>query len=187
MNKICKIHGASGAGKTTTVREVMAAALSMEVVERTKTQRPLVYELIYPDMPAIYVLGSYDANCGGVDNITDYQDVLNLLDRYHHRGHILFEGLLQSTYYGTMGVHSQLFGDKYIYAFLDTPIETCIERVQARRAANDTKTKFNPENTRKKWYTIQRLKEKLLRDKKHDVRSIGHSRPTGVQVLELLR
>jgi hypothetical protein len=41
----------------------------------------------------------------------------------------------------------------------DTPLETCIERVRARRAARGETREFNPEGLAAKHATIARLKE----------------------------
>lgn len=187
MNKIVKIHGASGSGKTTAVRVLMEAASSMGIIHST-TGKVEAYNLVLPGLDHhVFVIGSYENNCGGVDTIPDYRDVLALLDRYHLLGgHVVFEGLLQSTYYGAMGDHSRKYGPEYVYAFLDTPKEVCVERVNSRRAANGTKTKFNPDNTRKKWDTIERLHARV-EEMGHNVVTINHKAPILPQMMEILQ
>jgi hypothetical protein len=185
-NKIIKIHGASGAGKTTAVRSLFEHAMSTGILHGPKGKIE-AYNLVLPGVyKHVYVIGSYENNCGGVDTISDYRDVLALVDHYHLLGgHVVFEGLLQSTYYGAMGEHSRQYGNDYVYAFLDTPKEVCVERVNARREAQGTKTKFNPDNTRKKWDTIERLRSKLTGV--HNVRTLAHDQPMFPQMTDLMK
>lgn len=184
-NKIIKVHGCSGAGKTTVVRKIMAAG----------NYRPIrnslgKVEAYVDDKAENFVLGSYENNCGGMDTVGTAKEVCDLLDLYHPMGNIIFEGLLQSTYYGAMGTHSQKFGDNYIYAFLDTPIELCLERVVARRAANGTTNKFNPQLTRDKHATIDALRVKLQRGTvgyQHLVSILNHQGDLVQQIKEVLK
>jgi hypothetical protein len=133
----------------------------------------------------IWTLGSYEQSCGGVDTLDSADTVMRLIDKYHILGHVVFEGLLQSTYYGRMGAHSVQYGDDYIYAFLDTPIDLCLERVVARRAASGRNNKFNPQLTRDKHATIDALRRKLERGT-HRVVVLQHDKPMTPQLLELL-
>ena len=162
---IIKIHGCSGAGKTTAVRQLMSR-FSAPVAILNASNRIEAYELIGLTERHIFVLGSYENNCGGMDTISSAKAVMDLLEKYARKGHVVFEGLLQSTYYGAMGTHSLQWGQDYVYAFLDTPIEKCLERVEARRAAQGSTNKFNPQLTRDKHATISRLQKRVT--------SMGH-------------
>lgn len=185
MSKIIKINGCSGAGKTTAVREFMK--VSNPVAVHGSNLKPEAYVCD----GNTYVLGSYENTCGGMDTVGSAQQVIDLLDRYAPMGNILFEGLLQSTYYGAMGTHSRKYGDDYIYAFLDTPIELCLERVIARRAASGRNNKFNPQLTRDKHATIATLKKKLENGVqmgfRHRVAILKHDQPMAAQIAELLK
>ena len=161
MNKIVKIHGCSGAGKTTLIRALFARAREVGIVRRfVRSDKVIYYQLQLGPTP-IYVLGDYENNCGGCDTIDTAEKVMVLIDELVPQGHVIHEGLLQSTYYGAMGEHSKQYGDNYIYAFLDTTLEECLERVVARREAQGTTRKFNPDLTRRKHETIAKLKSKL--------------------------
>ncbi len=186
MNRILKIHGCSGAGKTTAVRGVLDYY----------NMHPLVYptadktEAYVDPSNTIYVLGNYANACGGMDTVGTAEEVMKLLEKYEKLGHVIFEGLLQSTYYGAMGVHSQQYKDRYIYAFLDTPVELCLERVVARRAASGRNNKFNPQLTRDKHATIEALKSKLIRGGVgfyHEVVTLKHDGDLVQQITELLK
>lgn len=180
MNKILKIHGCSGAGKTTAVREYMRA--NFPTRKFIVKDKPEAYQ--YGDT---YILGSYENTCGGMDTVGSAGEVMALLDKYAPLGNVIFEGLLQSTYYGAMGTHSRKYGPAYIYAFLDTPIETCLERVVARRAASGRNNKFNPQLTRDKHSTIENLKKKLILQGEHTVVTLKHDGNLAAQIVELLK
>lgn len=183
---ILKIHGCSGAGKTTAVRELMKASKVTKL--RNIANKVEAYML---DVPAItddpvFVLGSYDNNCGGMDTVSSAQTAIEMVSKYTKMGHVVHEGLLQSTYYGAMGTDSKRYGDRYVYVFLDTPIELCLERVIARREANGSTNKFNPQLTRDKHATIERLKKRLPA-LGHRVETLQHDQPMLPQLLELLK
>jgi len=182
---ILKIHGCSGAGKTTAVRELMRT--SSNSVIKNDAKKVEAYSLTHHNFDApIFVLGSYENNCGGMDTVSSAEAAMNLVRKYHDMlGHVIHEGLLQSTYYGAMGTDSKKYGDKYIYVFLDTPIELCLERVIARREAQGSSNKFNPQLTRDKHATIERLRKKLPA-MGHKVAILKHDQPMAKQLLDLL-
>jgi len=161
--KIVKLHGCSGAGKTTIARALMTSATVVHTVTKYGAKRPEAYGCVLPgyDAPVI-VLGSYESNCGGMDTVSSAAEAMEMVRHYHQDGHILHEGLLQSTYYGAMGKDSEQYGDDYIYAFLDTPILTCLERVTRRRDVQASKNKFDPQLTIDKFNTIERLRLKCI-------------------------
>lgn len=186
MRKIIKIHGCSGAGKTTAVRQFMESGGAVPVYDTTM-KKPEAYLC----RPNTYVLGSYENNCGGMDTVGSAAEVMDLVDQYARLGHVIFEGLLQSTYYGAMGTHSRQYGDDYIYAFLDTPIDLCIARVLDRRAKSGRNNKFNPQLTIDKHATINTLRQKLQNGAqmgfRHKVVVIKHDQELVPQILELLK
>ena len=146
--KIIKLHGCSGAGKTTVARTLMASAVEINQVTKEGAKRPEAYVCTLPEYrDPVIVLGSYESNCGGMDTVSSAAEAMEMVKYYHSGGHILHEGLLQSTYYGAMGKDSEQYGDDYIYAFLDTPILTCLERVTRRRDVQGSKNKFDPQLT----------------------------------------
>jgi thymidylate kinase len=178
MNKIIKIHGCSGSGKSTAVRSLMKDKPMPIIGMNGKVEAMRLG-------PDLFTLGSYEQACGGVDTIDSADTVIKLIEKYYVLGNIVFEGLLQSTYYGRMGQHSVPYGDKYIYAFLDTPIDLCLERVIARRASSGRNNKFNPDLTRDKHKTIDAIRRKL-EGGTHRVVVLKHDQPMAPQLLELL-
>lgn len=183
---ILKIHGCSGAGKTTAARTLLSHAASVQT-SHTPTGRPSVYRMEIPDFDRpVFLLGDYSANCGGVDTVDDYREVLRLLDKFAPHGHVVFEGLLQSTYYGKMGEHSLQYGGDYIYAFLDTPLQTCLGRVAERRREKGTTSKWDPSITQEKYYNVWRLHAKLRDTTKHNVTILDTDLPMFPQLKGLL-
>lgn len=155
MNKIIKVLGPSGAGKTTVVRELMKVSGTGFTTGVGLPAKPEAYE-IETEMGNVYAIGSYESNCGGVDTIDSWKKVTALVEKYHERGHVIYEGLLQSTYYGAMGLWSKQFGENFIYAWLNTPLEVAMERLNARRVANGTKRSLNVQQAKDKWATVER-------------------------------
>jgi predicted ABC-type ATPase len=151
---LVKLHGTSGSGKSTVARHLM----SLGVV------RPLD-NAYYVDIPAfklpLYILGTYNSQCGGCDTLTAGQQI-ELIHYYAPKGHVFYEGLLGSEYYGKLGVASEPYGNRHVFAFLDTPIELCIERVKARRLAKGNTQPLNEENTRNRVRKIEMLRQKLI-------------------------
>lgn len=179
---IVKIHGCSGAGKSTAVRSIMNGNASSIIGANGKIE---AYRVHAATQNGTYVLGSYENTCGGVDTMSGAPEVIKLLDKYAVLGNVLFEGLLQSTYYGKLGEHSKRYGDDYVYAFLDTPVELCLERVVARRAASGRNNKFNPQLTIDKHKTIDAIRRKL--ESVHRVVVLKHDIPMAPQLLDLLK
>lgn len=160
---IIKIHGTSGSGKTTTVRELMGRSVTNPVpLWDYSGKRPEAYEILLPGVKTpVYILGPYTAVCGGMDSIADDDEKIRLLRHYADLGHVVYEGLLSSEYYGRLGLASERYGDDHIFAFLDTPIEVCIERVKERRLKRGNTKPLDETNTRNRVKKIEALKNKL--------------------------
>lgn len=158
---IIKLHGTSGSGKTTVARKLIESAATKKDLPNLG-RRPSGYELWIDGLQRpLYVLGPYETVCGGLDALGEADDHIRLLLEYGPKGHVFYEGLLQSGFYGRIGAASEQFGDDHVFAFLDTPIDLCIERIKARRLARGNTTPLNPENTIDKFQAIARLKWKL--------------------------
>lgn len=188
-NRVLKLHGCSGAGKTTVMRSYMQSADRMHEITLDGAKRPEAYVLEFDewkDDPVI-ILGSYKNNCGGMDSFpSDAPSIIKAIEHYRELGHVMFEGLLLSTYFGAVGKYMDSLGDDAIFAFMDTPIITCLERVTHRRDVQQSKNKFNPQNTIDKYNTIEHLKNKCVQNG-HRVVTIKHDQDPVVQLNVLLR
>lgn len=189
-NKIIKIHGCSGAGKTTVVRTLMLSASVVHEVtpEGSKNGRPEAYVLEFQGWKVpVCVLGSYKNNCGGMDSYpSDATSIIKLIEAYHKEGHVIFEGLLLSTYYGSVGKHLEQYGDDVILAFMNTPALVCLDRVIKRRDVQQSKNKFNPKLTIDKHGTIEHLRKKCI-DNGRRVVDIEYNKDPVSQLQTLLR
>jgi hypothetical protein len=180
---VVKIHGTSGAGKTTIVRNIMDEAT--EVVPIGPLKRPEAYRVTHPRLKIpLYILGSYENKCGGMDSVSEVENQIKLILAYAECGHVLYEGLLLSTYYGRPGAAVAHMGWAHVWAFLNTPIEVCIERVKARRMARGVHAPLNEHNTRAREVPIRSLRKKLYLLSKHVVDIQWDADPTD-QVLRL--
>jgi hypothetical protein len=103
----------------------------------------------------VVVLGDYSAPSGGMDTVSDKNDRYAMTAVYASKNFkrtlVLAEGLLYGGVYGVtegLGVLSeQRSSGLWTYAFMNTPIEVCLDRVKARRAARGVTAPMNPKNT----------------------------------------
>ena len=176
MPGIVKLHGTSGAGKTTVARDLMKSAVS--VTPLGTARRPEAYMLSMQGFNhPLFVLGAYTSPCGGLDTVNDVNDQIRLLEAYAKQGHVFYEGLLASEYYGRLGAVSAQYGDSHLFAFLDTPIEVCIRRIQDRRLAAGNPKLLNPLNTRNRVQKINRLKYRLEHEFRRKTITIPYQDP----------
>jgi hypothetical protein len=158
---VIKIHGTSGAGKTTAVRDLMEFA--DQILPIGPVKRPEAYKLIINQLSRpVFVLGPYENACGGMDCVTSVDDQIARIHKYAEVGHVVYEGLLLSTYYGRLGFAVERYGKDHYWVFLDTPIDVCIERIKQRRKAAGNDKPLNEDNTRKRMKPIAALRTKLL-------------------------
>ncbi len=143
---VVKIAGCNGSGKTTLVRALLEDQRYRfkPVYTKAKFQRIEAYAAGNVELVAdkgfrqIYILGKYETACGGMDTINNQVEKMALLRKYCEPGNlVIFEGVLTGVTYGEMGALSESKGHagKWLYAFMDTPFRTCVERVLARREA----------------------------------------------------
>jgi len=186
---IIKIHGTRGSGKTTIIRELMKMSdpVPAECVD-LKEDRVEAMILHLPGvMKPVVALGPYGkAHCGGLDAISGTDVHAALLHRYVTWGHVIYEGLLGSECYGAMGIASERYHGDHLFAFLDTPIEICIDRVKQRRLDAGNTKPLNEANTRGRVAKINRLKYRLNNEFDRWVFDLDHLRATQ-QIYELLR
>jgi len=181
---IIKVHGTSGAGKTTAVRDLMEFGEVTPLGPNPK--RPEAYRLVVQSLTSpVYILGPYENTCGGMDGVTSVDEQIRLIHEYAGQGHVIYEGLLLSTYFGKIGLEMQQYGRNHIWAFLDTPIEVCIERIKARRLAAGNTKPLNERNTRERIKPILSLKARLIRMKENVV-ELKYNEDCGRQLLDLL-
>lgn len=158
---IINIRGTSGSGKTYTARSFMTAYQPETIVYMAdgKTAAHCVY---YKMMP-VYVIGSYKNVCGGCDTIPTQDLVCSLVRHFSQLGHVIFEGLLIShslNRYAELWKELTGIGIPFVFAYMSTPLDICLERVKQRRLAKGNAKELNPYNTtntfKEAWQTKDR-------------------------------
>jgi len=170
--KIITIKGTSGSGKSTLVRKVMGLYRGQkEIFKAPKRRQPLGYvlhrdESVEPEMNwnnALALIGHYETACGGCDTINTYDKVFELIEEAYGWGHdVLYEGLLLSgDFRRTLALHEAHPGELLVI-HLNTPLQDCIDSVNARRRAkNPDAEDANPNNTISKFKAINSTMDKL--------------------------
>jgi len=160
--KVLNLRGTNGSGKTYVARKLIeeCKAVPYDFNERGK---PLVYKGFFNSIP-IYFFGSYEANCGGCDTIPSVKIVADLLLKYHENnfGLLFYEGLMISHMIGTVGKAAKEINDDHVMAFLDTPLDVCIERVKLRRKERGDLRPFDPKNVVADYPRVQAARKNAL-------------------------
>lgn len=152
---IINVRGNSGSGKSTLTRNFMELCTRRD----RHDENQIMY---YKDFPWA-VLGRYETPCGGCDTIKTQAEIVSRINFFVQRKYnVWLEGLLISGMYGTLGQFSERFEDRWVFAFLDTPLEVCLRRVQQRRNRAGNSKPFNPTNTVNRHAVIERTRERLL-------------------------
>lgn len=177
---VINVRGTSGSGKTTLVRGLMSLGEKVPLIGSTGThKRPEAYQVVnISEKPDLFVIGSYENVCGGCDAISTQDEICRRVRLYAPQGNTVMEGLLMSHLFSRYRdldrelnhTTSDRFqcGIKFVWAFLDTPLEVCLDRVKARRQARYdakptlTQKPFNPQNTIDKWHDCRSVYEKAI-------------------------
>lgn len=153
---IINIRGTNGSGKTHLARQLIGAdAHPVDLVwydaptKKVPDRKLSVEGWGQPD--EFFAVGSYKQGCGGMDTIPSFelqQSAVRVAADWKHEGgrplgghgprHIVCEGVLASTVYGSWGEFFQEMEaarHSVIVAYLDTPLELCLERITARQIA----------------------------------------------------
>lgn len=160
---VVSIRGTHGSGKSTVVTKIMER---YQTVELTSTGGRITgYAVVLPDKSRLKVIGPYRTACGGCDAIQPYADIWPRVYRAHQEyEHVLFEGALVSSSYGNIGRSlDEYMGNGAVFAFLDTPIDVCLERIAARRAARGNFDPVKPDNTVGKFESVARSKLQMAK------------------------
>ena len=180
-HQIVNVRGCNGSGKTTIVRRFLDRLPSQPL--GGKPGRPAGYTVdasAWGISVPVFVVGSYENTCGGTDGINTQEEIAERVVKAHALGHVLVEGLLMSKSSAGGHVAPILKDHGAIFAFLDTPWETCLERVLQRRAAAGNDKPFDPDKTMRSAYEqCHRSAELLTEAGGYDVRWLDHTDAVG--------
>lgn len=156
---VVQIRGTSGSGKSYCAFNLLNKLDGVKLMKDGKVQG---YRLAPPNGgPDIYLVGKYETDCGGADTIKTQDELCNRVRRYAAKGSVVFEGLLAAHIYTRFSTLSRDLGGM-IWAYLDTPLSLCIERIEARRAGRGVTKPLNTKNTVGKHRSIHTSSGKAL-------------------------
>ena len=116
----------------------------------------------------VLIVGRYDTDCGGCDQIHTQDEICNRVKAFAEKGKVvIFEGLLISGLYSrylNLSRELQRKGHQFLWAFLDTSLEKCLKRTVKRRLARGNIKPLNPIHTTNKYRAVELAKEHALHD-----------------------
>jgi hypothetical protein len=171
MSTIINIRGTNGSGKTTAVKSLINFMKGTPMVENGKTW---AYNL----KDRVYVLGRYETPTGGCDGIRTQQEIYDGIRKLAALGNVVYEGVIISAMYGKFReLEDELKPQHhYIWACLDTPLETCIAQTIKRRETKGNMKPFNPDGLKGKFRGVETTRARL-EEEGRDVRTLSHQLP----------
>lgn len=164
--KFINLRGCNGSGKTTLLRS-LARHPDCKVIYVKPDFHAEIPVTITPD--GLAILGDYTPRTAGVttagcDRIKTQAATKQALELIAKRiGYdvnvIIFEGIVVSTIYGPWSEWAEANGGM-IWAFLNTPLDVCLKRIQDRNGGKPVKE----DQIEGKHRTILRVREKALND-----------------------
>lgn len=175
MSKVFDIRGTHGSGKTTVAREFTEGATPLHARPLTHPGKKTTLGYKIHELNLI-VVGKYDTPCGGCDGIKTQDEIKARVDLFLKHGHnVLLEGILVAHTYGPWEEFAR--GKDWNFVILDTPLEVCIERVNARRMARGQGPLPDPKNIIRDWHRIHKVGH-LMEAAGHRVhRTASHEAP----------
>lgn len=163
---IVSIRGTNGSGKSTLVRAYMATLSKLAPVTEAEKGKVIGYQGFNKTGNTVGIVGRYETDCGGCDTIKTQDLVVERVKRQAHFGHVVFEGVIVGDIYGRWKVLSDEYPPgTFVFAYLDTPLELCLQRVAARRErSGKDPTDFNATLVEQKYNNTIRQKAKAERE-----------------------
>jgi hypothetical protein len=143
-NKVISIMGTNGSGKSTLVRKFLPD--DAKIIEHPLSR---VY-----DCGTHYVIGRYDTDCGGLDGLKDFYDVIPLVMEFIKTKDVFIEGVLFGGIYKTPAEIDDMvtaLGHKYYWTKIEITLEECVESVLIRRVRGGKFDSFEPSRVTNKY------------------------------------
>lgn len=160
--KFINVRGCNGSGKTTLLRSLARDPRCMVVEASVPDHKPIPITYTPEGLAIIgdYTPAAAGATTAGLDRIKTQaaaKAVAEFAGANTEVKAVLFEGVVVSTIYGPWQEWSKANGGM-VWAFLDTPLEVCLKRIQERNGGKPIKE----DQVADKHRTIARVREKAL-------------------------
>jgi hypothetical protein len=148
---IIDFRGTNGAGKSYVPHRILREHehSELQLMRRENDGKPAYFQIV-PSLN-LMILGRYKTVCGGCDGINSQDTICELVRMGAREGRNVFlEGSIVSDTFSrwdSLARELEAQGHQYVFAFLDTPLQTCIDRVLARRAAKGNDKPFDPDKS----------------------------------------
>lgn len=157
--KLVNIRGCNGAGKSTIPKQMLYTdPTSFEIYINTFSGHKKFIATVFPKYNFI-ALGHYHSNTGGMDTLSDTQQIKDLTSMFWECNfNLLLEGIMASTvrqtYIDLFQEMNQIQKTKreVIIYNLVPPLDLCLQRIQERNGGKQIKE----DSVESKWKTIQR-------------------------------
>jgi predicted ABC-type ATPase len=143
--RLINVRGCNGSGKTTVVRSLNKDGMGQVGYYTVPDHKPIPLTFVNPgphDKDIVVLVGDYLAQgCSGLDRIKTQaaaKSIIELAAGLQDVRAVVFEGVLVSTIFEPWLQWSRAHGGM-TWAFLSTPIETCLSRIQARNGGKPIK------------------------------------------------
>lgn len=149
------VHGTNGSGKSTLARALLAAAGGVRSQRKLPQHKKAI--VTFTQAGPVF-LGQYGSACGGVDGVSPYAAVHDLVDEADH--HIFAEGLV------TPGLETcqrlaERAGGLHAFVVINVHPDEAVRNVLTRRARKGTDKEYNPDNLLKKHRTAMLWADRL--------------------------
>lgn len=161
---IVSIRGTNGSGKSTLVRNYMRKLIGVEPT--TELGKVIGYSGRNRTGNLVGIVGRYETDCGGCDTIKTQDLVIARVKNAAHFGHAIFEGVIVGDIWGRYKALSDEYAPgEFVFAYLNTPLKLCLERVAERRARKGKDpTDFNAALVEQKYNNAIRQMHKARRE-----------------------
>lgn len=165
--KIINIRGCNGSGKTTLLRELVGDNLAYSTLVGVTDHKPIPCTVLPEKRIGIigdYTKGTWGSTTAGCDRIKTQAAVKEVIERLLIQETnlihtVLFEGVVISTIYQPWYEWAETYGGM-TWAFLNTPPELCLKRIQERNGGKPINEKLVLDKVR----SIDSCRSKALRD-----------------------
>ena len=160
--KFINVRGCNGSGKTTLLRSLARDPRCVVVEASVPDHKPIPITYTPEGLAIIgdYTPAAAGATTAGLDRIKTQaaaKAVAEFAGANTEVKAVLFEGVVVSTIYGPWQEWSKANGGM-VWAFLDTPLEVCLKRIQERNGGKPIKE----DQVADKHRTIARVRDKAL-------------------------